>query len=744
MSTDILTPEQITEDIWNTKYKAEGEEKWEDTAARISKFCASIEEDEDTQKILQDNYYRLINNKKFLPGGRITANAGTDRKETTLLNCFVMGTIQDSMDGIFQSIKESAITQKMGGGVGFDFSTIRPRGGGVKGIGATASGPVSFMSVYDSSCSTIMSAGQRRGAMLACLRCDHPDIEEFIEAKRGDENNKLTQFNLSVGITDDFMEAVEKNKNWKLTFEGKTYKTLKARELWDKITKSAYDYAEPGVLFLDRIKEANPLNFKEVITSSNPCGEVPLPPYGACLLGSFNLTQYVEGELFSKDQAIFDFDSLKEDCYYAVSLLDCCLDLSNFPLEAQREEAHNKRRMGIGITGLADALLLLGVKYDSEEGVQIAETIMREINYNCYEASISLAETKGCCPIMMDTETRDKYVSSDYFSSIDHDGSLRERLLNSGIRNTHLTSIAPTGTMSLVCGNVSNGIEPVFSWEYNRRIKQDGGSEKMVRIQDYAYFQYRQAHPENGVPDFFTTTDTIAVDWHIKMQGALQKHVCNAISKTINIPTHTSFDDFKEVYTKAYEAGVKGCTTFRPSDKFMGVLIKDGDAKKEAKEKTSFVATRPDTLSGQTYKIKSPHMRDAVYVTINDMDEDGVKRPYELFVSTKASSHLPWITALSRTISAVFRHDPKPLFLLEELKSVYDPAGGYYSKGKYVPSLVADIGGVLEKHMESLGITTEDSKKESFIEACPSCGENSLARVEGCLTCKSCGYSKCG
>jgi len=738
----VMAPEEISADIWEAKYKFKDDATWSDTVDRVAKACASVEtEPAEHEQAFAD----ILQGMSFIPGGRIISNAGTGRETSTLMNCYVLRDIGDSMEDIFQTVKDAALTQQRGGGIGFDISSIRPKGSPVGGCGSTASGPVSFLHVFDATCKTIMSAGMRRGASLVCLRCDHPDIEEFITAKRG--TNALTQFNMSVGITDAFIEAVRGNKKWNLVFGGQVHKTVKAAELWDTIMRSTYDYAEPGVLFLDRINERNSLYFMEILKATNPCAEEPLPPNGACLLGSINLTQFVAGEFFTPD-AQLDYDGIRSTVATAVRMLDNCIDISDFALEAQREEARMKRRMGLGITGLADMLLFLGLRYDSDEGVATGEEVMREITHAAYVASVALAREKGCCPALESREAREKYVAGPYFKEVDHDGTLAAAILEHGIRNTHLTCVAPTGTTSMLAGNVSSGIEPVFAWEYHRKIRTGRGDEtREVTVRDYAYNQYRQAYPENGVPDFFTTAEQVAPLDHVRMLGALQKHVCGAISKTVNVPGDMPFEDFKGIYDAAYKAGAKGCTTFRPSDKIQGVLSTTPSKKEEGKKEqaTPIIPTRPEVLSGRSYKIKSPHMRDAVYVTINDLREGDRVRPFEIFISTKATSHLPWITALSRTVSAVFRHDPCPLFLLEELKSVYDPAGGFYSKGQFVPSLVAEIGNVVERHMRDMGLLDKlPSTPVQGGEECPSCGARALARREGCLTCGACGYSKCG
>ncbi len=761
----------IGTEIWNRKYRYHGsddipEDKTKnDTILRVAKAAAAKEKDREfwTGKFLE-----ALSDFKFIPGGRIVANAGTKRTEVTMFNCFVMNKIDDSIDGIFETVKESALTQKQGGGVGFDFSTIRPTGSPIKGCEASASGPLSFMQVLDSTCRTIMSAGQRRGAQMGIMRCDHPDIEKFITAKRG--NAALQMFNLSVAITDDFIEAVKKDAPWDLKFEGVVYKTIQARDLWELIMKSTYDFAEPGFILIDRINSMNNLYYIEEIRATNPCGEQPLPPYGACLLGSLNLSRFVKHPFTT--EAEVDFDLIRETVTTAVRLLDNVIDLSNYPLEKQKMEAKSKRRMGIGITGLADLFLFLGIRYGSEKSVELASKIMRTITIAAYRASVELAKEKGPFPLF-DAE---KYCAGKFISKLPED--LIADIRKYGIRNSHLTSIAPTGTISLLAGNVSSGLEPVFAFKYTRKVRNgtdaDGISE--FDVADYAYAEYLKLHPEasdlSKLPSYFVNASDITPMAHLSVQAALQQWVDSSISKTINVPADFPYEDFKGIYMKAYELGLKGCTTFRPSEHFTGVLIANDDKKKKEEEKKkeepkpATIITRPvppkrpKELEGTTYKIKTPLAADALYVTINDIiEEDGRRHPYELFINTKNLQYFSWIVAMTRLISAVFRHDPAPKFLVEELKSIYDPNGGYFSEGAYIPSLAAAIGKVIERHLSKLGIIEpkkpvaelDHGQKDSHAEVddkhlmiCPHCNEKKLTMQENCMKCLACGYSKCG
>ena len=753
--TDTGSTYNISEDIWNRKYRFTGgndvpaDETMEDTMRRVAKACAAQEEDKEKwQKEFED----ILLNFEFIPGGRIIANLGTSRDAVTMFNCYVMNKIDDSIEGIFDTVKESAMTQKQGGGVGFDFSTIRPAGSHIQGCGAQSSGPISFMQVLDSTCRTIMSAGQRRGAQMGVMRCDHPDIETFITAKR--KNEQLQMFNLSVGITKEFMEAVKNNADWELKFDGEVHKTVKAAELWQTIMRSTYDYAEPGFLLIDKINEMNNLAYCEEITATNPCGEQPLPPYGACLLGSANLTRFVNKPF--TDKAEFNYERLEEVVTTAVRFLDNVIELSNYPLEAQRAEAESKRRMGIGITGLADAFIFLGVKYGSNESANIAEKIMETISHAAYRSSIELAKEKGAFK-MLDAE---KYCQGKFIKKMPKD--IQEGIKEHGIRNSHLTSIAPTGTISLLAGNVSSGLEPVFAFHYTRTIRNTHENDvSKIQISDYAYNLYCKSKnvtsiDDKELPEYFVAASDIKPTEHLKIQAVLQKHVDSSISKTINIPTNYPFKDFEDIYMKAYEKGLKGCTTFRPSDYITGVLVKE-DKKKEpeikVKENGYQIPVRPEQLEGTTYKLKTSLSPDAFYVTINDLIEDGTRRPYELFINTKNLQHFSWIVAITRLISAVFRHDSTPTFLVDELKSIYDPNGGYFKKGKYMPSLAAEIGYVVEQHLEKIGITSGQNKIKSNAKVtevgdsnkmiCPQCNERELINQENCLKCLACNYSKC-
>ena len=747
----------IAEQIWDMKYRfkeANGVNIDLDVQDSWRRVANSLAKNEKNKKFWEDEFYSILEDFKFLPAGRILAGAGTDRS-VTLFNCFVMGTIPDDMGGIFEMLKEAALTMQQGGGIGYDFSTIRPKGADVKGVAADASGPLSFMDVWDSMCRTIMSAGSRRGAMMATMRCDHPDIEEFIDAKK--DAARLRMFNLSVLVTDGFMEAVKGDKNWELIFNGKIYKTVRALDLWDKIMQGTFEYAEPGVIFIDRINQMNNLAYCEQISATNPCGEQPLPPYGACLLGSINLARLVK-KPFEADAEI-DIAGLTRIVKIAVRMMDNVVDVSRFPLKAQEEEAQQKRRIGLGVTGLADALLMMGLRYGSNDAAKKTEELLHQIARISYLSSSELAKEKGSFPLF----DAGLYLASKTLTEMDQD--VRDLISKNGIRNALLTSIAPTGTISLYAGNVSSGIEPVFAYSYNRKVLQKDGSHVDEDVVDYAVQIWREKFGSKPFPDYFVNAQTLDPIDHVRMQSAAQKWVDSSISKTINCPVDIDFNTFKEVYMEAWRGGCKGCTTYRPNEVTGSVLSVSEDPNKvlELEKKADVVyigepLARPESLEGSTYKIKWPDTEHAIYITVNDIVLNERRRPFEVFINSKNMEHFAWTVGLTRMISAVFRRGGDVSFVVEEMKAVFDPRGGAWIKGKYVPSILAAIGGVIEQHMISIGfleaagmglkgdpqsIVTEITQVNSRI-SCSSCGSFEVRKIEGCDTCVTCGYSKCG
>ncbi len=572
----------IARHIWATKYRWEhapnGETEPVHTWRRVAHALAAVEP-EAHRPHWERAFLEALQSLRFLPGGRILAGAGTTR-HVTLFNCFVMGRLNDSMDGIFDGLREGAVTMQQGGGVGYDFSPLRPRNQPAHSTGTIASGPVSFMRVWDAMCATVLSTGARRGAMMATLRCDHPDIEEFIQAKR--EARELRHFNVSVLVTDALIEAVRADDEWPLVFPrqaedppdaetverdwgpaGETiqctvHRRISARGLWRAIIRGAYDYAEPGVLFIDRIRAADNLSYRERISATNPCGEIPLPPYGACDLGSINLTRFVEAPF--SDQARLDWDGIRATAAVGTRLLDNVIDASRFPLPRQAEQARGSRRIGLGITGLGDALIMLGLRYDSEPARKTAAEIMRTVRDTAYRTSVALAREKGSFPFL-ETEA---HLAAPFVQRLPAD--IRESIAEHGIRNSHLLAIAPTGTISLLANNVSSGVEPVYSLRHIRRILNSNGGTSEFHLEDYAHARFRELFGDDTpLPDTFRTAERIDPRDHLAMEGALQPFVDNAISKTINVPEDYPFESFQDLYERAYDLRLKGCTTFRPN-----------------------------------------------------------------------------------------------------------------------------------------------------------------------------------
>ena len=787
----------ISSRIWDMKYRLKAADGTpidgtiEDSWRRVARALASAESEPERWEPV---FYEALQGFKFLPAGRILAGAGAER-QVTLFNCFVMGRIADDMTAIFDNLREAALTMQQGGGIGYDFSTLRPKGAPVKGVGADASGPLPFMDVWDAMCRTIMSAGFRRGAMMGCLRCDHPDIEAFIEAKR--DPGRLRMFNLSVLVTDAFMQAVKDNASWELAFEGVVYRTVSARTLWERIIRSTYAYAEPGVIFIDRINRTNNLAYCEEIFATNPCGEQPLPPYGACLLGSINLASLVR-DPFERDASL-DMASLEALTATAVRMLDNAIDCSRFPIAAQQEEAQVKRRIGLGVTGLADALIMCRARYGSDAANALIEQWMGGLQRAVYLASAGLAAEKGVFPLY----DAARYAESPTIRRLDDD--VRAAIDASGVRNALLTSVAPTGTISLLAGNVSSGIEPVFSYSYTRNVLMPDGTRRAETVDDHAYLLFRRLKGDLApLPDYFVDAQSLRPADHLTVQAQAQAFVDSSISKTINCPEEMKFDDFKDVYMRAYELDCKGCTTYRPNPVTGAVLERaSGAAARSAppagaegaattvvdaparlptarqselplepppvRPADAFEAgavihmtrplERPEALQGSTYKIRWPEHDHAIYITINDIIRDGRRQPFEIFINSKNTEHYAWTVALTRMISAVFRRGGDVSFIVDELKAVFDPRGGQWVGGHYVPSILAAIGGVIEQHLVSIGALVPPESEIVRLEApaaadggaaqaelvryCGRCGQPGLLHREGCDLCPACGYSKC-
>lgn len=790
--------QKIAVDIWYDKYRNNDEKTMEDSLRRVAYAIMEDEPEELRKKTL-----RYMLERAWNPGGRIHAGAGTS-KHVTLQNCYTLQRIEDSMVSIMETLNHAAITQQAGGGIGMEFSTLRPRGALVKGHNTESSGPVSFMHMWDSMCATIMSAGSRRGAQWAGMADWHPDVIEFIHAKQ--TKGVLTNFNISVMISEPFMDAVKNDLDWDLVFNrsrfdgihvdsyktpidhplrdtrgGNTlyvYKRMKARELWDMIIQSTYEYAEPGIVFIDRINQVNNLGYCENIRATNPCGEEPLPPNGNCNLGAVNLAVMVRSPF--TPHARIAWERLSDVVRVGMRFLDNVLDKSRYPLDIQDKESKAKRRTGLGVTGLANMFMMLGIRYGSEESLKVTDDVMSFIAKEAYLESSRIAKEKGSFTLFNEK----KFLESPMVKRLDErfNGEISEAIKENGIRNGVLMTIAPTGTTSIYYGYTSAGLEPVFQLDELKRkvLRQDGGHD-IKPAGDFGMLLYNRL--TNGEKqDWMVSAMELSVEEHLSVQEVCQRWIDASISKTINCPKDMSYEDFQEVYMSAYDRGLKGCTTYRPSG-VRGSVYVEKDAGEEAEKGTvpapvqeapktasrHVVEVRPRTLTGTTYKIRWPNIAEAFYVTINDVvDAEGERHPYELFINTKSTSQIELYTALTRTISAILRQGRDAVFLIDELIGIQSEKGGIWRDGEYIPSLISEIGHVIRNHFEGLGIlepmpektkvveTVKENEAQSVIassdiastlslaEECPSCGKRTYIPSSGCMLCSSCGFSTCG
>ncbi|ABC24053.1 adenosylcobalamin-dependent ribonucleoside-diphosphate reductase [Rhodospirillum rubrum] len=780
----------IVESIWREKYRlvdpdgSSLEQGPEDSFARV---CRGIYARDPRRAVHEPLALEAMKALEWCPGGRIHAGAGTDRR-VTLINCFVNMIVPDRMDGIMEALTRAALTMQQGGGIGTDFSTLRPRGAKVRRTGSVSSGPLSFMEIWHAMCGTIMSGGARRGAMMGTMICDHPDLPAFITAKA--QAGRLTNFNVSVLVTDAFMRAVDEDATWDLGFSvppadparlvavternGEpwyVYERLSARALWEKIIRTTYDHAEPGVIFIDRVNERNNLAYCETISCTNPCGEQPLPPNGDCNLGCVNLAVLVRDPF--TPQARFDDARLAEVAAIGVRFLDNVLDVSNFPVEDQAKEAQAKRRLGLGIMGLGNALQMLGLRYGSPAAIAETRRIMALLRDAAYRASAELAGERGPFPLY----DRDQLLARPFIQELPDD--LRAKIAEQGLRNGVMLTIAPTGTTAIYYNNVSSGLEPTFGWRYFRKVlRPDGGHDEFAVI-DAGFESWCRTRgldpataPLTGLPDSMVTALELSVEDHLRMQAACQEFIDASISKTINCPADMSYDSFAAVYKLAYEMGCKGCTTYRPSGTRGSVLSLDATTpaaapvQKAPAPRTPAPPMRPEFLEGRTYKLRWPLSDENFYVTINDVrDEAGGRRPFEVFIASRSAEHAELLSALTVTLSAVMRRTDNPAFLVEDLEQVRG-AQGVWVKGRFVNGVVALVASVMRRHLADLGLMDQIAERGAPEEEtapaapsadasapasagapigdrCPACGQPTYFRQEGCSKCASCGHSTC-
>lgn len=782
----------ISQDVWASKYKQPGDANMYDSAQRVVNAIYANDPNPDEKA----RAYDAITAGLFLPAGRIWAGAGTE-KRVTLMNCYVNATVGDSMLDIMQANTWAALTMQQGGGVGTDFSTIRPKGAYLERTGTKASGPLPFMDMWHAMCTTIRSAGDRRGAMMGTMSDTHPDLPEFIVAKQ--TPGRLTNFNVSILVSDAFMEAVREDAEWALHFPKRpadgvrdpslaeydfvdeetdelqfVYSMWRARDLWELITKNTYKYSEPGVIFIDRVNELNNLNYLETIRCTNPCGEQPLPPHGTCNLGSVYLTRMVRDPF--TDSASFDFDLLREVAAIATRFLDNVIDVTQYPLPEQRAEEFAKRRLGLGFTGLADVFAQLRVRYGSVQAADLADRITSTLALAAYNTSINLAKERGSFPLF----DPDRYLSPTGFAGRRLPQEMQERIRLNGIRNGLILTVAPTGTISVAFGNPASGVEPLFAKRQDRSVLQADLSWKeykntpsyIVRLYDIIF----GTPANNEYPAYIVEAGDLKVEDHIIIMAKVQHWIDASVSKTVNCPEDMTYEDFVKVYDLAYNLGCKSCTTYRPSDVRGSILRVAGKgAKADGAPETPIPAvpvlqTRPEVLQGTTYKIKWPRRKSALYLVIN---HDANGRPFECFITSKDASASEWTTALTLMITGIFRSGHDFSFIADELKQIEAVRDGAFIGGKYYGSIPAFIGELIGRHLNGEQLPTDITAGEEPTEAfkfggvatgrmsaenppmnsipkgsigeeCPECHFPTLVKIEGCRKCTHCSYSECG
>jgi ribonucleoside-diphosphate reductase alpha chain len=801
---DATVTQPISHDVLKEKYLKTGESGAEDVYRRVARSLASVEAEADRAKyeaLFLENLHAGA-----IGAGRIMSAAGTDI-QATLINCFVQpvgdciqGVDDGGYPGIYEALREAAETMRRGGGVGYDFSRIRPRGAEVKATASVASGPCSYINVFDQSCSTVESAGARRGAQMGVLRIDHPDVLDFITAKR--TPGRWNNFNVSVGVPDSFMQALSEDQPWDLVHRARpsagliaqgafqradglwVYQTLAAQELWDTVMKSAYDFAEPGILFLDHINQDNNLRYCESIAATNPCGEQPLPPYGCCDLGPIILTRFVRHPFGFNGVPAFDFTSFERAVGLQVRALDNVLDVTFWPLQQQREESAAKRRIGVGFTGMGNALAMLCLRYDAPDGREMAARIAARMRDAAYAASVALAREKGTFP-KFEVEG---YLGAGTFASR-LPAELQQAIRAHGIRNSHLLSIAPTGTVSLAfADNASNGIEPAFSWMYRRKKRESDGSTTEYAVEDHAWRLYRELGGDvDKLPEYFVSALEMSAASHIAMMEAVQPFIDTAISKTVNVPADCPYDDFKGLYLQAWRARLKGLATYRPNS-ILGAVLETGSGKADGPAPVAsapvdpmrtVIESRPKgALSAVAEKVEywTQEGHKTLYLIVSFLPVPAaegsgtVERAIEFFMPVGQSGESQqWITSSMRMLSLAARGGFLERALGDMRKVAWDRGPvrlGTYEKadGTRVPmwhdSEVAAIAFAVQNIIGRRTSHAFHRAQEVAPQAgaapgltppvmagkkCSECGAHAVIRKDGCDYCTQCGHlGTCG